>query len=997
MRMGKRLGLARPACSGFQSAREGFCVKQHINDGEITLFRIRLAIGALIAGASLVGLGGPVMAADTDTTATAPTPELAEIVVTGSSIAQKLDSSSLPVTLLSAEEIAKTGFTSATDLLQNLPGMQGFVPASSSVNGAGDGITTAAVHSLPSKYTLVLIDGQRMAGFELGSVAGEGFGVNLNSIPLDAVERVEVLTDGASALYGADAIAGVVNFVLKKDQTEGAVYYNASIPSQSGGGGWNAGISKGFGDLSNDGWNILLTFSHDVLDKLEASQRAVSSRGAYFPFSANGTNYIFNASTSNTEPANVIISQLGVAYNPYYQKNGNCGQGALAAPLAGPAGTECRFNYAATVEDIPGYKRDSGLLKATFDLHEGGKVWGEAVISQFDMIAQYAPPAQPFGISPTDNASLWNAYVVPYLTATGQTATSATLGYRAVSAGGRTDDWQTKMRHLAVGWDASYFGWDFKAALVNSHGVLNDLAAGGYLDSSQFFSAIASGAYNPVLATGASALDTAILRGPFEQQFSDVTTFSVGAQHGLFDLGGGPSILSVGAEYDRYKYSQAFSSLFLSQSGFSTQPANPDFPIGGGFGAVPFEADRDNWGLFGEWLFPILKELNVTASVRFDDYAKVHSDDVFAATANPTTGLQEQLAAANLGNTFSDTTFKLSFRYTPIEMVSFRGSYGTGFKAPNLNDIAGALIYNGSTAGSYACPFPGSAGCLPGSAQYDLLAGPNGQSGSQGLKPEKSTQWGFGVRVEPLPQLSFALDYWTVKIKDQVESQGIAEQVAFNNPQAYKSLFVNPYLDPAGFQTIALEQVPFNGGEAQYSGIDLNSNYRVDLGFGRFNASWTGTYMLKQQYTDGPGLPELTDLGVYGPDQQVVFRIISTLELSLQTGGWVNTLITHYKSGYRDATYSAGSNTVVLANPNGTLGAPVDFGGLKVPSYTTFDWQTAYNIEKNIRLTAGIRNIDNKAPPLSLQTGGGGNAVGFDGRYYDPTGRTFYVRADVKF
>jgi iron complex outermembrane receptor protein len=979
MRMGKRLGLARPAC------------------GEMALFRIRMAVGASIAGASLVGLGGPAMAADTDTTATAPTPELEEIVVTGSSIAQKLDSSSLPVTLLSAEEIAKTGFTSATDLLQNLPGMQGFVPASSSVNGAGDGITTAAVHSLPSKYTLVLIDGQRMAGFELGSVAGEGFGVNLNSIPLDAVERVEVLTDGASALYGADAIAGVVNFVLKKDQTEGAVYYNASIPSQSGGGGWNAGISKGFGDLSNDGWNILLTFSHDVLDKLEASQRAVSSRGAYFPFSANGTNYIFNASTSNTEPANVIISQLGVAYNPYYQKNGNCGQGALAAPLAGPAGTECRFNYAATVEDIPGYKRDSGLLKATFDLHEGGKVWGEAVISQFDMIAQYAPPAQPFGISPTDNASLWNAYVVPYLTATGQTATSATLGYRAVSAGGRTDDWQTKMRHLAVGWDASYFGWDFKATLVNSHGVLNDLAAGGYLDSSQFFSAIASGAYNPVLATGASALDTAILRGPFEQQFSDVTTFSVGAQHRLFDLSGGPSILSVGAEYDRYKYSQAFSSLFLSQSGFSTEPANPDYPIGGAYGQVPFEADRDNWGLFGEWLFPILKELNVTASVRFDDYAKVHSDDVFAATANPATGLQEQLAAANLGNTFSDTTFKLSFRYTPIEMVSFRGSYGTGFKAPNLNDIAGALIYNGSTAGSYACPFPGSAGCLPGSAQYDLLAGPNGQSGSQGLKPEKSTQWGFGVRVEPLPQLSFALDYWTVKIKDQVESQGIAEQVAFNNPQAYKSLFVNPYLDPAGFQTIALEQVPFNGGEAQYSGIDLNSNYRVDLGFGRFNASWTGTYMLKQQYTDGPGLPELTDLGVYGPDQQVVFRIISTLELSLQTGGWVNTLITHYKSGYRDATYSAGSNTVVLANPNGTLGAPVDFGGLKVPSYTTFDWQTAYNIEKNIRLTAGIRNIDNKAPPLSLQTGGGGNAVGFDGRYYDPTGRTFYVRADVKF
>ena len=177
-----------------------------------------------------------------------------------------------------------------------------------------------------------------------------------------------------------------------------------------------------------------------------------------------------------------------------------------------------------------------------------------------------------------------------------------------------------------------------------------------------------------------------------------------------------------------------YSSLGLSQSGFSTQPANPDYPIGGGFGLVPFEADRDNWGLFGEWFFPILKELNVTASARFDDYAKVHSDEVFSATPNPTTGLFDQLSPAKLGNTFSDTTFKLSFRYTPIEMVSFRGSYGTGFKAPNLSDIAGALGFAGSTAGTYACPFPGSVGCLPGSAQYDLLAGPNGQSGRQRIE-----------------------------------------------------------------------------------------------------------------------------------------------------------------------------------------------------------------------------------------------------------------------
>jgi iron complex outermembrane receptor protein len=960
-------------------------------------------IGRSIRGIAF-GLTGSAMsltAMAQTTAATAPPPdELAEIVVTGSSIAQRLDTSALPVVLLSSEEIAKSGFTSATDLLQNLPGMQSFVTASASVNGGGGGVTTAAVHALPSKYTLVLLDGQRVAGFALGSTQGEGFGVNLNSIPLDAIERVEVLTNGASALYGADAIAGVVNFVTKKDQTDGTAFYNSSIPGRSGGGSWNAGLSKGFGDLASDGWNVLFTFSHDVQDKLEASQRPVSAQGAYFPFSANGTNYIFNNRTINSEPANIVLiggTSGGASFNPYLIANGNCGQGALAAPLTVGGSTTCRFNYAATVEDIPGYTRNSGLLKATFDLHEGGKLWAEAVVSQFDMTAQYAAPAQGFPTSATTIPILWNTYVTPYLAANGLTATSATINYRAVSLGGRTDDYQTKMRHIAIGWDGSYFDWDFRASAVNSHGTLTDSLAGGYLDSSQFFTAITSGAYDPVAATGQSALASAVLHQQFTQTFSDITSFTVGAQHKMFTLPGGTSTLSLGAEYDRYMYRVDDSELALSGSGFSSQPASTDLAIGGGSGAVPFEADRGNWGVFGEWLFPILPELNVTASVRFDDYAKVHSDEIFELTANPATGLIDKLPSGTVGNNFSDTTYMLDFRYTPIELISFRGSVGTGFKAPNLNDIAGVLGYNGVTSGSYPCPFPGSVGCSPGAAQYAVVAGPNGLSGTQGLKPETSRQFGFGVRLDPIPQLSIALDYWNVKIKNQVESSGIAEQVAFNNPQQYKGLFLNPYTDPLGNITIAEEQVPFNGGEANYSGLDLNANYNVDLGFGKLHAGWTGTYMLKQQYTNGPGQPELTDLGVFGPDQQVVFRIISNFELSLQSGAWTHTFMTHYKSGYRDIGYLADNNIIFLAGPNGTLGDPVDYGGLKVPSFATFDWQTAYNIEKNIRLTGGIRNFTDKAPPLSLQSGGGGNQSGYDGRYYDPIGRTFYVRADFRF
>ena len=953
---------------------------------------LALLIAMILKSAASEAAEGPTQGATGASEATT----IEEVVVTGSSIKQNLDDSPLPITIMTAADISKTGFTSATDLLQNLPALQGFVPASSSVNGGGGGVTTAALHSLPSKYTLVLIDGQRVAPFTLGAVQGGGFGVNIESIPLDAVERVEVLTDGASALYGADAIAGVVNFILKKNKTDGDAYYNVSVPQAPGGGGWNAGLSKGFGSLNEDGYNVLLTFSHDYQDSLQASQRDVSKRGAYFPFSSGGNNYFFNAATSNTEPANVTIGSLGVSYNPFYQLNGNCG-GQFGIPLATSTGLTCRFNYGATVQDIPSSVRNSGMLKGTFKVADNSTLWVEVLASRFDLVAQYAPPAQPLVTSPTRLPALWNAYVVPYLTANNETATNATLNYRAVSAGGRADDWGTAARHIAVGWNGSYSGWDVNATAVASHGKLVDTPTGGYVDYAQLSSAVASGQYDPVLGSGASSIQSAILHSDFSVSNSDLLTLTAGAQHEVLTLPGGPSVLSIGAEYDDYKYKVNYSNLILSQSGFSTQPSSNDYPVGGGYGAIPFEADRANWGLFGEWEFPIEKNLNVNASVRYDSYAKVHSNEVFSAVASPTTGLQEQIAPADLGNSFDATTYKVSFRYTPIEMLSFRGSYGTGFKVPNLTDISGALAFLGSTSGTYACPFPGSPGCLPGSAQYDLLAGANGASGASGLKPEKSTQWTLGARIEPMPALSLAFDYWNVSVKNQIESAGIAEQVAFNNPSAYAYLFINPYNDPSGFQTIGFEQIPFNGGVAHYAGVDWTFTYHMNLGWGALSAAWTGTRMLTQNYTNGPGMPTLTDLGVYGPDQQVVFRTISNLILSLESGRWTNTLTAHYKSGYLDEPYSAGSQVVFTQNASGGVGTPVDFAGLSVPAFTTVDWQTTFAVTSNAGVALGVRNITDKAPPMSLQTGGGGNQIGYDARYYDPTGRTWYLRANVKF
>lgn len=975
---------------------------------------------------AIAGLAGALLFASLAWSAQAEAPPdspLEEIVVTGSSIAQKADNSSVPVTILTQQDIARTGLTSASDLIQKLPAVQGFIAASNGVNGGGAGQTTAALHALTSKYTVVLLDGQRVASFPLNSGLGGGSAVNLESIPLEAVERVEVLTDGASALYGADAVAGVVNFILKKNSTDGNVFYHASVSDQAGGNSWNAGFSKGFGSLATDDYNILVTYTHDVQDPLFASERAASRRGGFFPFSYGGVNYVLNTRTGNTEPGNITLPGSLASYNPYYSANGNCGNANAAVLIGSPTDVTCRFNFAATVQDIAPYQRDAGLIRGTFKVGSQSEFWFDALVSRFSTTPQFAPPAQPLGLRPNRLSALWNSYVVPYLRAnnitwvgdgTGCTSPTAavvgpnpcaidakaTLGYRAVSAGGRADVFEYQSRHLATGFNTRFAGWDFKAALVSSTGKFTDTAAGGYLDFDLFSTAVASGAYDPVMGTGQSALKNTILHTNFSTNHSTLNSLEVNAQHHVFDMPGGASILSIGAEYAFARINIENSDIVRAGNGTVSQPSTTDSVVGGPGGAVNQEGDRTNRGVYAEWLLPVRTDLSVNASARYDSYSRVHSTTLFdTSVPNPATGLYDQRPSGDLGNSFGQATYKVSFRYHPVDMLSLRGSIGTGFKVPDISDIAGTLSFGGSTAGSYSCPIAGAPGCLPGNAQYDLLSGANGDSGPNGLKPEKSTQFTFGVRVDPLQALSLGLDYWNVHIKDQIQSAGISEQNGFNNPAQYAYLFVSPYLDPVGqFTTIAFKQVPFNGGEANYSGIDWNFNSARSTSWGRFNAAWTGTYMLQQDYTYGSGLPKNTDLGVFGPDNTVVFKTVSRLALSLATGRWVNTLSANYKSGYTDISH-IGDGAVFLAdpaNPNG-FGAKVNFCCLLVPAYTTLDWQSSYDIVSALALTIGVKNLSDKAPPLSLQNAGGGNQQGYDGRYADPIGRSYYLRANYKF
>lgn len=944
-----------------------------------------------IATAVVVALGGALLAGAAPVQAQESTPQRIEI--TGSAIRRADTEGALPVTVISRDAIDKTGAVSVTELIQKLPSMTGgnFQQSSSSVNGNGNGTTTAAIHALDQKYTLVLLNGRRVAPFGGFGAAGADGAVNLQSLPLDAIERVEVLTDGASALYGSDAIAGVVNFITKKNLSDGAVSFTGNRPTHEGGAKWSASISKGFGDLDTTGNNLLLSYSHDEQRELMASQRDVSRRGGLIQFSIDGQPVIFDQTSSNSLPGNIYLDS-GASFNPYFNLNNNCGTN----PAVFASGTKCRTNYAATVQDIPSSKRDSVYVSDHFKLNANNTLFAEAMWSKFEMTAAFAPPAQPMGLGTNDLPGrpldiLWNKYVVPYQTANGDTSTGGQMRYRAFEAGNRTDQWETTAHHFVLGAEGSEMDWDYNASLTFSSNQDQDKLAGGYLDFNKFVDLISTGAYDPLVPLPNQTLAPALLSGTFLKTSIAQDVLSLHASRDLFTLPGGKSSLALGFDYTRQKLKQETSDLAQFGNGTPAAAGQTDYAVGGFYGYVPMEASRNNYGLFAELLMPVAHKSEVTASVRFDHYDRVHNDMPFTQVANNLT----PLPAEDEGNSFSRPTFKLSFRTQPVDGLLLRGSVGTGFKAPSVNQVAAPLAFSTNTSGSYVCPFPGDPTCVAngtGSQQWDLISAGNPASGDAGLKAETSQQWTLGGRWEPSKTVSVGLDFWSVRLKNQILS-GMPEGYAFDNAASLPSLFVIPYQDPAGYPTVALIQKPFNAGKANYQGLDWEVNLSSNTSFGKITADLSGTHMLKADY-ELPGGRQ-SDLGKFGGDNNVVFRDIVRLTLGLKYGDFTHTFIVNYKSGYADQAFTADSGNVVQLLPDGSEGDGVAYAG-QVSSYTVADWQTRWQATDNLRVTFGINNIFDTKPPLSLKLVGG-NQVGYDGRYADPTGRAIAVGATYRF
>ena len=506
------------------------------------------------------------------------------VEVTGSSIKRIAAEGALPVITISREEIDKSGATSTQELIQNLPSMQGFVSSAQSVNAGGGGVTTASLRDLGTAYTLVLLNGRRVAPYNTGS------SVNLEQLPLSAIERIEILADGASALYGSDAIAGVVNFITKSNTTAGGIDIKVSRPQAAGGDQNSVSFSKGFGSFDKDGFNVLVGASFQKDQQIKASEREFSKTGV-FPFSYQGTNYWFYQTSGNANPPNIPLDSragsLLANFSPGALNGTKCGPDPASFQL----GNTCRFDYAATVEAQPQAERKNFYGSGSFKINKDFRAFAEAMFSDVALYGRFAPPAQP--LSMPVGGTLYNRYVAPYLTQLGVAPGSvarAAYGMRLVDSGLRANDYLTKGKHLVVGVDGQLAGFDVSAYYTKSSNDLDSPYGGGYVSRLKMDQLIASGAWDPFAqgtAASRTAIAPAILRD-VDSSRSSLDVFSLRGSGPLFKAPAGMAYAGLGADFTKQGYTSSPSPISQGPNAF--QPNFADFPVGSGQGSLPFDS-----------------------------------------------------------------------------------------------------------------------------------------------------------------------------------------------------------------------------------------------------------------------------------------------------------------------------------------------------------------------------------------------------------------------
>jgi len=887
--------------------------------------------------------------------------KIEKIEVTGSNIKRVEGEGPSAIVVLTKEDIDKSGATNAYELLNLVAANNsaGNVSIANTIGSLTFSANTASLRGLQGGRTLVLLNGKRLNNFA-GEIQGVS-GVNLTTIPFNAIERVEVLLDGASAVYGSDAVAGVINFIVRKDYTGAEVTGYYSVPTRSGPGpSGDQSTFKGafgFGDLSKDRYNVFVAAQYDKQNPLEQRARDFSNTSVRLDIGLVGI-------SGNTFPGHISTGGIGTPGFP------NCAPSSYFPDL----GERCFYDPAtqAGVQMIPSVKTFNIFGAGNLQITNNLQAYLTANYSKQEnrFVIQPVPISDQFTYGP-NGEYLSNILLQPsspfyphdLAAAHGVDGQPLNVRYRSVVTGNRDTTDTNEQYQVVAGLKGNVGNWDWDAAFTHNEGTTKQKLNGGFpllsltTDHPTLLPLLRSGNVNlfgPNTPEIEDAIRATNYNGPTFEGKAKSSIVDGKMSGEIFNMPAGAAALAVGG--------QAMSEDF-------TQNPAPVLATGdlAGFGGniLGVDKSRDSYAAFAELNVPLLRSLEGNVAVRYDHYSD------FGSTTNP----------------------KYSLRWQPTKTLLLRTSYGTGFLAPTLYQLWTPNIQGTSATGlsdPVRCPVTQDTG-IDCQTQFNVQFG-----GNPNLEPEKSKQWSAGVVFEPAQGWSVSADWFDLYLTNIIVN-GITPAVVLGDVAQYGHLITRAAPD-ANFpnlpgRIISIDQRYINIGGTKIQGIDTNIQYQAPpTSWGRFRITMSGTYYIKYdvQQNDGSYAGFISNAfasAVTG----ITPRWKSYQTVSWDNGPWSVVLGNSYQSSYTDAQCDF---TDTHADADCELAAG---GGLKrtVSSMSLWDLQTSWKGIKNVTLTLGAKNLLDTNPPKTNQQNS--FQLGFDPSYYDPRGRVLYLTATYKF
>jgi iron complex outermembrane receptor protein len=906
---------------------------------------------------ALMGVVGPVMAQE------AAAPAMQRVEVTGSSIKRVAKEGALPVQVITFDQIEKQGITTTEQLVRTLSangtGADNMTSGNNVFGADADrvsgGASFASLRGLGPSSTLVLLNGRRIA-----THGASGKSVDLNSIPLGAISRVEILKDGASAIYGTDAIGGVINFILKTNYSGVEASVSTNDTQAGGGATRRASLLAGTGSLESDRYNIMASLTVDRAQRLNGSDRSfVNGFQPGRGLSPDTTGTPFANQMAGTGTALGTSFQLPGDANKYLQANplsfqGKCDtiagmsqyQTELWKDVTSPLRTKysCAYDYGADyVLQFP-VERANLLSRATFQLAPDHRMFVEVLGSRTKATAILTPMQVQATVANKNLYPVGGAYyqdLSAYIPSFDNTK-PISYKWRANDVGNRTQENTTDNARVLVGFEGNFGKWDYKAGISRAESNTKTKLTDGYSYTDKLYAALASGIINPWVGPGQSQTEAAKqliestkFRGDFQHGKTTLTQIDGSVSGELFQLPAGALAMAAGFDFRRegYSFGQDVDAIQILLA-----PGN----------AALKDASRTVKAVYAELLVPVTKDLEMQLAIRRDDYSLV------GATTNP----------------------KVAFRYQPTDFLLFRGSASKGFLAPSFQQL-----YSGSLSQELPNGVIDQEGCAkhPGVPEYcaiDRLDYKTG--GNVNLKPETSKQGSVGFVIEPVKGYSASFDYWAINTTDRILNR--TPQIVLANYQA-----LNQYIHRNPDGTIEYVQAGWiNAAGSRVRGLDVGLRGEGKIRDAKWTATLDGTYMDSFKFAEYQG-QEYQELVGKFYTRDLYLRWKHNASFGVSRGDWSGLLIQSFASGYKDQV------------PNGGKGTPPLGFKPDVSSYTTYNLSGTYTGFKNTTLTLGIQNLFDRDPPFTAHNVDEVVGAGWDPRVADPRGRAFTFQLKYKF